>query len=150
MTSSGIDPGTFRLVAQSPPLNEKFSGTLKREFSLTAKIYQATQKSVKRFINYTKIRYQCHYLLNLQKLFEIGSSNLNSQLTTLWYRSTNRLAGLNLNILVNTRECFKLTDFWAALYNEEAHAPLWLVVRCAYRRAPAEKNTIVKMHVYSI
>jgi hypothetical protein len=66
---------------------------------------------------YTTIRYKCpYYLLNLQKLFEMRSSVFSAQLTTLWYRSTNRLAGLNLNIPVNTKECFRLTDFWDTLY----------------------------------
>jgi hypothetical protein len=26
------------------------------------------------------------------------------------------LAGLNMNIPVNTTECFRLTDFWATMY----------------------------------
>jgi hypothetical protein len=34
-----------------------------------------------------------------------------AQFTTLFYSSTNLLAGLNLNIPVNTRERFRLTDF---------------------------------------
>jgi hypothetical protein len=33
-----------------------------------------------------------------------------------WYRSSNRRAGLNLNIPVNTRECFRSTDFWTTVY----------------------------------
>jgi hypothetical protein len=44
------------------------------------------------------------------------SSIFNAQLTTLRYRSTDWLAGLNLNIPVNMRECFKLPDFWPTLY----------------------------------
>jgi hypothetical protein len=35
-----------------------------------------------------------------------------AQFTTLWYLSKNWLAVLNPNILVNTRECVRLTDFW--------------------------------------
>jgi hypothetical protein len=41
---------------------------------------------------------------------------LQVQLTMLWYRSTNLLAGLILNIPGNTRERLKLTEFWASLY----------------------------------
>jgi hypothetical protein len=40
----------------------------------------------------------------------------NAQLSTLWYRSTNWLADLNLNIPANTRDCFMLIDFLATLY----------------------------------
>jgi hypothetical protein len=66
---------------------------------------------------YIKIRYKyLYYLLNLQKLFEMRSSMFNTQFTTLWYRSANWLAGLNLNIPANKREGFRLTDFWATLY----------------------------------
>jgi hypothetical protein len=42
------------------------------------------------------------------------SSMFIAQLTTLWYRSANWLAGLR--ILVDTREYFRLTDFWVILY----------------------------------
>jgi hypothetical protein len=42
------------------------------------------------------------------------SSMFSAQLTALRYRSTNLLAGLNLNISVNMRE--SLTDFWATMY----------------------------------
>jgi hypothetical protein len=34
----------------------------------------------------------------------------------LLYRTANLLAGLNLNIPANTREYFRLTDFWTTLY----------------------------------
>jgi hypothetical protein len=56
------------------------------------------------------------YVLNLQKLFEVRSSMFNAQLRKLRFRSTDRLAGLNLNIQVNKRDCFTLTDFCAILY----------------------------------
>jgi hypothetical protein len=36
--------------------------------------------------------------------------HFSAELTTLWYRSANLLAALNLNILVNTREYFGLTN----------------------------------------
>jgi hypothetical protein len=45
-------------------------------------------------------------LLKLQKLFELTSCMFSAQLTTLWYRSTNCLAGLHLNIPLKTREWF--------------------------------------------
>jgi hypothetical protein len=58
------------------------------------------------------VRYMFLYSLqNSQKLFEITYSMLNAQLTTLLYRSTNWLARSNLNIIVNTRECFRSADF---------------------------------------
>jgi hypothetical protein len=38
---------------------------------------------------------------------------LSAQLTMLWYRSTNWLAGFNLKIPFHTRERSKLVDFWA-------------------------------------
>jgi hypothetical protein len=44
------------------------------------------------------------------------SSTFNAQLTALWCRSTNWLAGLNLNIPVNAKECWRLTDFWATMH----------------------------------
>lgn len=46
-----------------------------------------------------------------KKIFAMRSSMFNAPLTLLSYRSTNRLAGLNPNISVNTREEFKLTGF---------------------------------------
>jgi hypothetical protein len=46
------------------------------------------------------------------------SSVFNAQITTLRYCSVSCLAGLNLNIFVNTREYFRLTYFWAPLYNQ--------------------------------
>lgn len=39
-----------------------------------------------------------------------------AQLTAPWYRYTNRLARLNLNIPLQTRECVSLTDFCDSLY----------------------------------
>jgi hypothetical protein len=39
-----------------------------------------------------------------------------AQLTTLWYRSVDSQAGLDLNIPANTRECLTLIDFLASLY----------------------------------
>jgi hypothetical protein len=66
---------------------------------------------------YIKIHYKfLYYLLNLQKLFEMRSFMFNAQLITPWYRSTNWLIGLNLNISIDTRECFRLIDYWATLY----------------------------------
>jgi hypothetical protein len=44
-------------------------------------------------------------------------SVFSSQLTTLWCLSTNWLAGLYGNFAANTREYFRLTDFWATLYS---------------------------------
>jgi hypothetical protein len=76
------------------------------------KIYSMAQKSVNWLVKRT-LKYVgnvSYYLLNLQKLL-IRSSILSAQLTMLWYRCTNWLAGLYLNIPVNTRECFRLTDF---------------------------------------
>jgi hypothetical protein len=32
------------------------------------------------------------------------------------YRSINWLAGLNLNIPANMRECYKFSEFWTTLY----------------------------------
>jgi hypothetical protein len=52
----------------------------------------------------------------MQKLFEIRPSMFSAQLRTLWNRSTNWSSGLNLNISINTREYFRLTNFWATLY----------------------------------
>jgi hypothetical protein len=54
-----------------------------------------------------------------KKLFEMRSSTINAHLTTLWHRPTTWLAGLNVNILVNTKECFRLTDFWARNHGHE-------------------------------
>jgi hypothetical protein len=45
-------------------------------------------------------------------------SAFRAQSTALRYRSRNSLAGFNLNIAVNTRKYFSLTDFRAALYLE--------------------------------
>jgi hypothetical protein len=42
-------------------------------------------------------------------------STFNVQLRTLWYRSQNWLAGLDLNILVNMTDYFRLADFRATL-----------------------------------
>jgi hypothetical protein len=52
----------------------------------------------------------------MQKLFEIRSSVFSAQLAALLYRSTNWLAGLNVNIPVNTKESFRLIDFLGTLY----------------------------------
>jgi hypothetical protein len=41
-----------------------------------------------------------------------------AQLTTLWDLSTNCFASWNMNIPVNTKEYFVLTEFWATLYTE--------------------------------
>jgi hypothetical protein len=51
-----------------------------------------------------------------KKFFEIRSFLFNAQITVLWNRSKNWLAGLNLNIADNTTEYIKLTDFWGTLY----------------------------------
>jgi hypothetical protein len=40
-----------------------------------------------------------------------------AQHTTLNYRTTNWPECLNINVPINTTPCFKLTDFWATLYN---------------------------------
>jgi hypothetical protein len=70
---------------------------------------------------YSKIRWKFpYYLQNLQKLFEMRSPVFNAKLTTLWYRCTNWLVGLNLNIPVNARECFRLTDVWATLHSSSS------------------------------
>jgi hypothetical protein len=66
---------------------------------------------------YTKRSYKCYYLLSLRKLFEMRSSMFSAQRITLRYRSANLLSGLTLNIPVNTRKCFKSTEFWTTLYN---------------------------------
>jgi hypothetical protein len=66
---------------------------------------------------YAKIRYIClYYLLNLQNFFEIKFVMFSPLLAKLQYLSTNRLAGLNLNIHVNARESFRLSDFWVTLF----------------------------------
>jgi hypothetical protein len=63
------------------------------------------QKSVNQLVNYT-LNYDrnIYYLFNFDKLFEMRPSMFNAQLTDLRYRSTNLLAGLNVNILRSTRE----------------------------------------------
>jgi hypothetical protein len=61
---------------------------------------------------HAKLRWKLlYYLQNLPKFFEMMFSMFNRQLTMLWCRSANWLAGLNLNIPVITRECFTLTGF---------------------------------------
>jgi hypothetical protein len=46
------------------------------------------------------------------------SSTTFQELTALSYCSTNKLRGLELNIAVNMRECYKLNYFWTnLLYN---------------------------------
>jgi hypothetical protein len=40
---------------------------------------------------------------------------INAQITKQLYRYTMQLADLNLNISVNTRECFRLSDFGVTL-----------------------------------
>jgi hypothetical protein len=45
----------------------------------------------------------------------------NAVIPFLEERSTNCVAGLNLNIPVNTRECFRLTDFWVTPSNNQTY-----------------------------
>jgi hypothetical protein len=54
--------------------------------------------------------------MNLQKIAWSEIPVFNEQLTMLWHHSTNQLAGLNMNIPINMRECFTITDFWATPY----------------------------------
>jgi hypothetical protein len=56
-----------------------------------------------------------------------------AQLTMLWYRSKNWLEGLNLNIYFNTRECFRLAEFWPALYNDLNASFAFLSLMTAFR-----------------
>jgi hypothetical protein len=77
------------------------------KFVLTRSKFRMTKKSVNWLVKFKLIHiinafitYLCTYLLNLQKLFEMRSS----------------MFSLNLNIPANTKECFKLTDFWTTLY----------------------------------
>jgi hypothetical protein len=66
---------------------------------------------------YTQLRYKfLYYLLNLQTFFELRSFMLNAQPKELWYLSINSLSGLNLNIPVNMRDLFGLSDFCVTLY----------------------------------
>jgi hypothetical protein len=66
---------------------------------------------------YTKIHYKFpDYLLNLQKLFEMGPSMFITQLETPRYHSTNSLAGLNLNIHGNMTERFRLIELETTLH----------------------------------
>jgi hypothetical protein len=48
------------------------------------------------------------------------------QLTALQNWPTNWMAGLNLNIPVNTREYFKFTDIWTILYI--CSLPIYVVI----------------------
>jgi hypothetical protein len=48
-------------------------------------------------------------LLNSQKLSVKRSSVFSPQLKPMYYSSANRAASLNINILVNTKYCFRLT-----------------------------------------
>jgi hypothetical protein len=61
------------------------------------------------------------------------SFTFTAQLKTLRYRPTNLLAGLNLNIPVNTREYFRLTDFWVTLYIPPLHPIILLERSCAVK-----------------
>jgi hypothetical protein len=76
--------------------------------------------------------------VDLRKLFAVKLSNLTLEISLLFTEftksvrneilrvhctiqntvipSTNLLAGLNLNVLVNTKEYFRLSDFWVTLY----------------------------------
>jgi ABC-type arginine/histidine transport system permease subunit len=54
--------------------------------------------------------------MNLQTFFEMSSSVFKAQLTTLWYPSTNWLAGINLNIPFNAKEYFRLAYFRVTIY----------------------------------
>jgi hypothetical protein len=63
-----------------------------------------------------------------------------AQLTSLWYRATNWLAGLNLNISVNTREYFTLADFRATLHTNITAATMKIhIFRDATRYSLAER-----------
>jgi hypothetical protein len=62
------------------------------------------------------VRNFLYYWTNLQKLFQMRCFMVKAQLTTLWYRSTNWLVALNLNVPVNVTECFTLADFWDTLH----------------------------------
>jgi hypothetical protein len=81
-------------------------------------IYRVTQESVNWSVKCAlkRIRNALITYWIYKKLFGMRSSMFSAQLTTLWYRSTNRLADLNQNIPVETREWFRLTDLWAALH----------------------------------
>jgi hypothetical protein len=71
------------------------------------------QKSLNWLVKYT-LKYIINFLftyLIYKYFFEMRSSMFNAQLRVLFYFSTNRLADLNMNIPVNTREYFRLTDF---------------------------------------
>jgi hypothetical protein len=68
-------------------------------------VYRVAQKLVKYTLK--DIRNFFYILLNSQK----NVRNKIIHLTTLWCCSTNWLAGLNLYIHVNIRECFRLFDF---------------------------------------
>jgi hypothetical protein len=61
-------------------------------------------------------RYTDYAIPQCTRILEMRSSMFSAQLTTLWCRSTNSLAGLNLNIAGEVREYFRLTDFWVTLY----------------------------------
>jgi hypothetical protein len=81
--------------------------------------YRMSQKSVNWLVKCT-LKYVRSVLISITvfiKFYEIGPSMFNAQLTALWYRSTYWLAGLNLNVPVNSTVCFGLTDFWATLHN---------------------------------
>jgi hypothetical protein len=54
-------------------------------------------------------------LINIRKLLKTKFYMFNEQLTALWYRTINWLAGLNWNIPIASWGCIRLTDFWASL-----------------------------------
>jgi hypothetical protein len=85
-------------------------------FNIT--IYRPAQKSVNWLVNSTLNRIKVlYYIMNLQKFLEMRFSMFSAELIKVRYNSTNWLANLKLNILVQTRECCMLTDFWAILYS---------------------------------
>jgi hypothetical protein len=80
-------------------------------------IYSVSQKSVNLSENCT-LKYVRHFFIThwIYKNSSKKISMFSAQLTNLWHRSTNWLAGLNLNIPVNTWKCFRLLDVWAIPY----------------------------------
>jgi hypothetical protein len=76
-------------------------------------------------------------------------SMFNAQLTMLWYRSTNWLAGLYANIPVNTGEYFRLNDFWAALQKQNGINKCWYCESFIFRHRQLQLiRRILFMYTY--
>jgi hypothetical protein len=82
-------------------------------------LYRMAQESVNWLVKYM-LKYVRYFFItywickNCPKWDSIYSQH--TMLTMPWYYSTNWVSCLCLNIPVNTRECFRLTEFWATLY----------------------------------